>query len=181
MPTLLTDLDEYFSPGLVLTVLGKRYTVPLPCAELGLWCQRIAQAGGAIQAADSPAEVQAAVDRVNKLPELDGDLSLAQRVLGSVYDELVADKVPHPYVEYCGATAFAWIVAGEDAAARYWASGGRPEAGSPANRKERRAATQKTSTGGVSETSSRASTSGTSSRTRSAKRGAGRRSRGSNS
>lgn len=185
MATTLADLDEYFAPGLTLTVLGKKYVVPLPSAELGLWCQRVAQAGGAIHAAATPAEAQAAIDRVNALPELDGDLTLAQRVLGAVYEQLAADKVPHPYIEYCGATAYVWIIAGEEAAERYWTSGGRPEALSPtpANRAERRAA-GKTSTAAAATTRTPVSSSGTKSPRKSAKSTTARRatrSRGSSS
>jgi hypothetical protein len=165
MGAVLGDLDEYFSPGLTLTVRGQKYVVPLPNAELGLWCQRMARAAGAISAADTEQEMAAAVARVNALPELKGDLTLQQRVLGTAYDEMMADDVPHHFVEFCGATAYIWIIGGEEAATRYWQAGGRPEAMRPMNRQERRAAAKK-ATGGsrtaaAGGTRSQASTSGT--------------------
>lgn len=169
MPTTLHDLDQYFEPGLTLTVQGHQYTVPLPSAELGLWCQRVATAAGAINAASSDAEIQAAVAQVEKLPELDGDLTLAQRMLGPAYDQMVAARVPHPYLEFCGATAYVWTVAGEEAAERFWIAGGRPEAlrPTPNNRAERRAAQQRktggTRTAAETATPKAGSTSGTTS------------------
>lgn len=180
MPATLRDLDEYFSPGLTLTVRGKEYVVPLPNAELGLWCQRVAQAAGAVNTASSQQEIQAAVERVNALPELDGDLTLAQRVLGHTYDQMVTDQLPYPYIEHCGQAAYVWIIAGEDAAEQWWQAGGRPEALRPGNRAQRRAAGG-TATAAAPGTRSRASTSGTKSRKTSpgnvtAKRSPGKRS-----
>lgn len=176
------DLDEYWSPGLVLTVRGREYTVPLPSAELGLWCQRIASTAGAIHQASTEDEIQAAVEKIESLPELDGeDLTLAQRLLGPVYDQMVADKVPFPYIEFCGSTAYVWVVAGEEAAERYWTSGGRPEAVRPVNRAQRRAAaraTGRTGTAGASATRSQASTSGTRSPKKSVSASAAKRTRG---
>lgn len=179
MGTKLGELDEYFNPGLELTVLEREYVVPLPSAELGLWCQRVAAATGAINEASSEAEVQAAVDRVEALPELDGDLTLAQRTLGETYDQMAADGVPHPYLEFCGQTAYIWIIAGEDAAKRYWTSGGHPEASRPTpNRAERRAQIGGSRTDAAESTPKPGSTSGTTSRTTSRKRGRGKGSRG---
>ncbi|EEP73500.1 hypothetical protein MCAG_03827 [Micromonospora sp. ATCC 39149] len=180
MSTRLDDLTEYFAPGLTLTVRGREYAVPLATAELGLWCRLVAQVTGQVHAASTEEEIRAAADRIEALPELPGgsELTLAQRVLGDVYGQMVADQVPDPYVEYCGVTAYLWIVAGEDAAARWWRSGGRPEAAGPANRADRRAAQRKTSTAEATATPSPASTSGTSSRPRSARSGGGRGSRG---
>lgn len=167
MGTKLTELDEYWSPGLSLVIRGREYTVPLPSAELGLWCQRIAQAAGQIDGASTEAEMRDAVDAIQNLPPLDGqDLTLAQRALGEVYDQLVADGVPYPYIEFAGQTAYVWIVGGEDAAERYWTSGGRPEALRPAGSRAQRRATAKTGgktgTAAGSATKPRASTSGTS-------------------
>lgn len=175
------ELDRYLDPGLDLTVRGTVYTVPLPSAALGLWCQRIAQAAGAIRTAETPDEVRAAIQQIEALPELDGTMTLPERVLGDMYGQLVADKVEHPYIQFCGETAYIWIVNGEEAARRHWESGGRPEAGGPANRKERRASTRTTGTDAASGTKQPASTSGTNSRRRSRSRGGAKRSRGSRS
>lgn len=175
------DLDEYFSPGLTLTVLGKEYTLPLPSAELGLWCRRLAEAAGDIHAASTGEAMRDAVDRANArveaLPTLAGDLSFEERLLGPVHAQMMADKVPDPYVQFCAQTAYVWVVGGEDNAERFWTSGGRPEAWSPANRQERRAA-GRTSTGGANATRTPASTSGTRSPKTSSRSGS-RRGRGS--
>lgn len=171
MPAHFGELAEYFSPGLVLTVRGKEYTVPLASAELGLWCRAVASATGEITEASTPEQVKAAVAKVEALPELGGDLTLAQRMLGTAYDEMAADGVEDAYVEFCAATAYIWVISGEDQAARYWQSGGRPEAPRPANRASRRAAsTGAKGTGAAAGTRKPASTSGTRSRTTSGTR-----------
>lgn len=169
MPTTLGDLDAYFSPGLELTVRGKGYTVPLASAELGLWCRTIAEATGAVSEDSSPEEMRQAVSRLERLPQLPGEMSLAQRLLGSAYDEMVSDQVPDVYIEFCSATAYIWIIAGEEQAQRYWESGGRPEARRPGNRADRRAEAKAgvNGTAAASGTPSPASTSGTRSRKRS--------------
>lgn len=179
------DLDEYWSPGLVLTVRGREYTVPLPSAELGLWCQRIAAAAGQISQASTDEEIQAALARAQAVPELDGqDLTLAQRLLGSAYDEMISAGVPWPYIEFCSGVAFVWIVAGEQAAERWWTSGGRPEALRPGNRAQRRAeakeirSTGQTNTAAARKTPSQGSGSGTKSPKKSANSGAAKRTRG---
>lgn len=181
----LEDLSDYFAPGLVLTVLGREYTVPLASAELGLWCRLVAQATGQLDAASSEEEIRAAAERIEALPELPGggEQTLAQRVLGEVYHQMVADKVPDPYVEYCGVTAYLWIVAGEEAAAKWWRSGGRPEALRPGNRADRRAAakTGGSRTAGAGKTRSAASTSGTRSRMKSPSVSGAKASRGGRS
>jgi hypothetical protein len=176
------DLDRYFDPGLTLTVRGKEYVLPLPSAELGLWCRRVAEAAGAVNAADSPKEMEAAVARVHALPDLPGDLTLPERTLGAAYGQMVADGVPDPYLTFCGNTAYVWIIGGEAAAEAYWTSGGRPEVLGPGNRAQRRAAARGgTSTAAAAETRPPASTSGTNTRKRSRSRGRGHRSPGSRS
>jgi hypothetical protein len=177
------DLDEFFDPGLTLTVRGKEYVLPLPSAELGLWCRRIAQSAGEVTSASTDEELAEASarahDRAAELPPLPGGdrLSFEQLLLGPVHAQMMDDEVPDPYIQFCAQTAYIWIIGGEDNAARYWTSGGRPEARGPGNRAQRRAA-QRTSTGAATETSSRASTSGTSSPRSSSGSGRARRSRG---
>ncbi|XTZ18192.1 DUF7426 family protein [Micromonospora echinospora] len=184
MGAKLGDLDEYWSPGLTLTVRGREYVVPLASAELGLWCRRLAQITGDLHAASTETEMQAVVERIEALPQLpDGDkLSLPERVLGDVYQQMADDQVPDPYIQFCGQTAYIWIIGGEEAAERYWTSGGRPEGRSPANRKERRAASKggsstTTSTAGASTTPSPASGTGTNSRKSGRRRGSESRGR----
>lgn len=179
MGTRLHDLDVYWSPGLTLTVKGREYTLPLPSAELGLWCRRLAEVTGEVHNASSEQEIQAAVDRIESLPQLPGDLSLPERVLGDVYPQMAADEVPDPYIQFAGQTGYIWIISGEEAAERYWTSGGRPEAPRPTNRQARRAQIR-ARTGGsrtaeADATPPPASTSGTTSRPTPGHRSRGRR------
>ncbi len=178
---VLGELSEYFSPGLTLTVLGRAYTVPLPSAELGLWCRMVAQSAGEIHAASSAEDIEAALRRVAELPELPESegKTFEQLVLGSVHAAMLADHVPDPYVQFSARTAYIWILADEETAKRWWQSGGNPEALRPGNRAERRAVTRGRSTAAAGTTKSRTSTSGTKSpRKRAATGSRGRRSSG---
>jgi hypothetical protein len=178
------DLDDYLDPGLKLTVRGKVYTLPLPSAELGIWCRRIALMAGEAGAASTDEELAEATTRARvraaELPPLPGAerLEFEQLLLGEVHAEMMRDAIPDPYIQFCAQTAYVWIVGGEDQAERYWTSGGHPEVRGPVNRASRRAAARKTSTDAASTTPTPASTSGTSSPKRSSGSGRGRRSRG---
>lgn len=190
MAARLSGLGKYFAPGLVLADVPGRdgvereYTVPLASAELGLWCQTIANATMQIHRASTPEDVQEAVKLVEQLPEMDGQTSLERRVLGDAYDQMTADGVSHQHIAYCAATAYAWILGGDEAAERYWTSGGVPgEAVGPVPNRADRRASQKagssptTSTGAATTTPHPASGRGTNSR----RRGRGRASRGGRS
>jgi len=140
-------LTGYFDPGLILAGVPdrdgteRRYTVPLASAELGLWCRLVAQTTGSVSEESSEDELKAAAAAIDALPDLPGDrhLTLSQRVLGGAYDRMVVAGVPDAYVEYCAMTVYFYILGGESAAARWWRSGGRPEALRPGNRAQRRA------------------------------------------
>ena len=182
------ELDQYLDPGLKLTVKGTVYTVPLPSGELGLWCRRVAQVAGEISAASSEEEIQAVAERAaeaaEELPPIPGGDRRPFEVLmlGDAHAQMLADAVPDPYIQFCARTAYLWIVAGEEAAERFWTSGGRPEAPSPANRAERRAlqragSSTTTSTGEARTTPSPGSGTGTNSRRSGSSRGRGSRGR----
>lgn len=172
------DLADYFDPGLTLKVQGKDYEIPLPSAELGLWCRQIADLSGTSEEDLSDNELNEAADAVSELPALPGRMSFTQRLLGDVYADMVADKVPDPYIHFCAQTVYMWIIGGEELAQRFWEAGGRPEAAGPGNRAQRRANDRKTSTAAATATPSPGSTSGTSSPKRSNGKGRGRGSRG---
>lgn len=183
------DLVGYFQPGLKLRVKGTDYTVPLPSADLGLWCRAIMQMAGEISEASTEEELAIAAgrarDRAVDLPPVPGGgkASFERLFLGDALDAMMSDGLEYPYIQMCAETAYIWVTLGcgqaaEDRAAAYWRSGGRPEARGPANRAERRASTQKTNTAAAVATPSQASTPGTSSRPRSGGRGRGRGSRG---
>lgn len=173
----LDDLVGYFNPGLELTVKGDDYVIPLPSAELGLWCRTMMETRGLDDDATDD-ELQAAADQVAALPELPGNMTFPERLLGTAYKQMIENKVEDPYVQFCAQTTLLWIVGGEDMAERFWKAGGHPEARGPDNRASRRANARKTSTAAAAATNSPGSTSGTSSPTRSSGSGRARRSRG---
>lgn len=175
------ELTKYLKPEHEMTVKGKTYVLPLVTGDLGVWCRLLAQMTGELHAASSEEEMRAAIERISDLPELPGgpNVDLANRMLGPVYQEMLADGVEDPYIQFCAATAYIAVIAGDAKAEEYWNSGGNlPEARGPGNRAERRAKTRTTSTGADAGTPSRASTSGTSTRQRSGSSGRARRSRG---
>ncbi|MEU1883432.1 hypothetical protein ABZ470_39515 [Streptosporangium sp. NPDC020072] len=115
------DLDDFFDDSLPLPVGGKTYRIPPPSAEVGLYCQRLAEAG--VAAASGKDVSEANLDDAN-------ELELYGKVLGPVYDQLVADGVSWPRIKHVAVTAFLWIVGNDDAAAAFWEQG--PEAAAPA-------------------------------------------------
>ncbi|ROO51079.1 hypothetical protein EDC02_5943 [Micromonospora sp. Llam0] len=187
-----SGLTSYFDPGLILAGVPGRdkversYPIPLASAELGLWCRLVAQTTGTISEDSTEDELREAAAAIEALPDLPGDkhLTLSQRMLGTAYAAMVADGVADPYIEYCGMCAYFYVLGGDQAAARWWRSGGRPEALRPAaNRAQRRDQAKKAakkaapSTGGsrtaaATGTRKPASTSGTKSPRKSAGRGA---------
>src|SRR4051812_14586508 len=100
------DLDEFFDDGLSLPVGGKTYRIPAPSAQVGLYCQKLAEA--ATQAADGKDVSEADLDDAR-------EADLYVKVLGPVYDELIADKVSWPKIKHVAVTTFLWIV-GNDVA-----------------------------------------------------------------
>jgi len=194
MATRLGGLGDKYVPGLTLTMPigeladGKEqdFVIPLASAELGAWCHLAAQAAGAVRGlseSSSDAEIRAAVERVERIPVGDDELTMPQRTLGTAYQEMATAGVLDPFITYAGATAFAWILAGEEKAAEFWNSGG--ELGKAGNRAERRAQeradTRSTRTDGVGSTLSPDNTSGTTTRKKSRRRGKGGASRGTRS
>jgi hypothetical protein len=162
------DLTNYLVPEtLRLPVKGKTYEVPPASADLGLWCRSIYSAAFAD-------DEEAGREAASQAPKMPGNKTLSQHVLGSAWQEMRRDGVEDEYIEFCGATAFIWIVRGEAAAEAYWKAGGDPEkARRPVtNRADRRAAerTGAIGTDAASETPQPGSTSGTKSRPRSGRR-----------
>jgi hypothetical protein len=145
------DLDEFFSSDLRLPIGGKEYVIPSADAATGLQCQRLFQI--LAKAQDRGTEVDD--DDLAKL-DLDDEeeRSLYERLLGTAMDDMVADGVAWEKVKHCGITALIWTAGNTDAAEKYWASGGIPEAQAP-NRAARRAgkgsgrSTTKASPGGT--------------------------------
>lgn len=172
------SVDEVLADerGIDFTARGRPYTIRPPTALVGLWCERLASAAGMVSAAKTDGELADAMRRVGEIPDLPGDLTMPQRVLGQLWQQLADDGIDHVTVRHIALTAFAWAVADKDAASRYWSSGGHPERLAP-NRASRRSP----STGAESTTPGRGSTSGTNSPRTRRRHGRGRRSGGTGS
>lgn len=180
MALKLTEYRKYQDPTLTLEVPGRdgverEYVIPEPSAELGLWCEGVAQLPMQVGEDSTPEEIEAIAETLNSLPELKDGLTLGQKLMGSAYEAMMADGVTHPTIKHCAGTVFAWIIGGEVSATKFWQRGS-GEAPGPANRAQRRAAkaassSRTTSTGAAPTTRRRASGSGTKSPRKSAAKG----------
>lgn len=114
------DLDEFFDPTLRLPIRGKTYVVQSVDAKTGLWCQRALTVG--VQAVSGGDLTEAQIDGL----ELDDaqELDLYRKVLGDVYDEMLADGLPWEILRHAGMTAFMWAAGNKQAAEDYWESPG---------------------------------------------------------
>lgn len=196
----LAELDEYFDPGMELTVLGVEYVVPPVSAAIGLWCRRISSHAGADvpdedttgdELVEASKRVRAVAQETPAPPGINPATPFEVILLGTALDEMVANDVPDPYVQFCAQTHFWRILGGDKAAERYWTSGGNPQPAGPANRQERRAVakakprkasgSRTTGTAAARTTRSRASGTGTSTPKPSVKNAPAKRSRGTRS
>ena len=140
----LKAYEEFAEEPLTFPIGGKRYTVPPLGFRDGIRLQRII-AGEDHSLDNAPAE--------------DG----WKLVLGTAWDEMVADDVPIEALSRAGLTAVADFQFDRAAAERVWEAQISPEAlaaAVAANRKQRRATHSKRAVAGA-KTRSRASTSGT--------------------
>lgn len=119
--------------------VGKTYRVPSPDAKTGLWLTatvdliaRVVRGAGDGQAAPSPDEVASL-----KLDD-DEEASLYKRVLGSVYDEMIADGVKWTVLQKVGQDAYMCFAVSSEQADAVLQSLGK----APTNRAGRRAATR---------------------------------------
>ncbi|MEU7163142.1 hypothetical protein AB0A70_00580 [Streptomyces morookaense] len=142
-------LDELLDETLHLPIRGTVYTVPAPSAEVGLRTQSLVHAA-AVAADGGRVDDQVLTDA--------GERDLYADVLGTAYEQMVADGVPWPALKHAAITAMVWISQDKAAAERYWNSAGDPSRVAP-NRAARRSPSAAAST-----TRSRGSTSGTSAR-----------------
>lgn len=151
---MLRDLSEFLDEGLTYPLPasaftveagaeprfpdGKTYTVPSPDATTGVWLTAMADLaakatiGGQVSDADR-----------NRLKlDDDDERTLYQRVLGPVYDEMVADGVKWTALQTIGRDAYLCFAMSQDAADRALAHmlAGQGEALARANRATRRAA-----------------------------------------
>lgn len=147
------ELDEFLDDSITLPIGGRDYVIPSVPGKDGLWAQRLLEE----------------VDRAKKAGDADAgklddgdERMLYQRMLGPVFDEMLADDVKWQRISHAAMTVFFWTTSSRETAVKYWKAGGSPErlrsAGSP-NRASRRASAAAART-----TQKRASTSGTKAR-----------------
>ncbi len=171
MARRLGELVDRYDPGLELMVEGTAYTVPLASAELGLWCRtNAALAGQAYEAGGTDEAREEAAAQALALPD---GLTFEEWMLGAAHDKMVANQVAARLIDFCARTAFIWHSgADEDRVAEFWDAGGDPEAMRPGNRAQKRAAKKATGgrrTAAAGTTRQPGSSSGTKSRTTSAR------------
>lgn len=128
-------LDTFFKPTLDLPVTaGKVYKIQPVDAATGV--EITAMMGVATRAYLNKSE-----PTPDELAEVigsnEGQESLYKRVLGDVYDELVADGHNFEVIKFVGTTATIWITTGIEAAEEFWNNGGQPPKArkTPADRK----------------------------------------------
>ncbi|KOX16574.1 MULTISPECIES: DUF7426 family protein [unclassified Streptomyces] len=140
-------LDELLVESLTLPIGGRHYAVPAPSAEVGLRTQALVHAA-AVAADGGRADETVLSDAAERDHFRD--------VLGTAYDEMLADGVSWPALKHAALTCMVWIAQDKVAAERFWNSGGDPNRLAP-NRAARRS-------GGANSTRNPGSGSGTSTR-----------------
>src|SRR5690348_8444065 len=146
----LKAYEEFAQEPLTFPISGKSYVVPPLGFTDGIRLQRV---------------LAGEDESLNNAPAEDG----WRLVLGSAFDEMVADKVPLEAIARAGFTAMTDFQFGREQAERVWEAGLDPKALAEAVTAAREAldkdSTPSSSTGAASGTRKRASSTGTSSRT----------------
>ncbi|GAW50616.1 MULTISPECIES: DUF7426 family protein [unclassified Nocardioides] len=134
------DLKEYVEPWLDLPINGKTYRVNSVDADTGIYCQLIVETVLAVQTGAELDEKDVAGLKLDD----DAERDFNRRLLGTTYDEMLADKVAWEYVKIASRTVFTWTIRDRDAAEEFWMRGGRPEAHRPATKDRQRPAKKTT-------------------------------------
>lgn len=120
----MRDLVDVLDLSLPLPIRGKTYRVLPPNAATGLALQQKMALGIIVnQGGHVPDDVRAQVEVDDEhLPDF------AHQVLGDVYDEMVADDLSTPEIEFAVSTAFIAWTSGRAYAEHYWETGGKAQA-----------------------------------------------------
>lgn len=105
------DLDTFFDPDLHLTIRGRVYTVPAVDADEAARLRKLI----AVEGLPNVEQVHDAFTRLGATQDGAGYWS------GGVYSEMVADKLPHPYILHAGRTAMVASGFSVDMAESHWA------------------------------------------------------------
>lgn len=133
MTAELTELGSFLDPTLAVPFRAKTYRIAAVDAETGLRLTRMLSAG--VKAAQGEDVDPATIELVADTEEL----GFFETVLGTVYDELLADKAPFPAVKAIASTALMWHAQGFEQAKTFWDAEGKAPA---PNRAQRRTATR---------------------------------------
>lgn len=115
--------------GLKLPIGGKVYSVPPVSAELGPRLEVVMSVGVDVAKGNEVGEGNQEI-----LDDL-GERDLYRDVLGAVYDEMVADKVPWPALKHAALTVMMDAVYDRDTAEAFWEDLGKPPAAKKAVKK----------------------------------------------
>lgn len=128
----LKPLDSFTQDTLTLPITAeKSYTFKAVPAAVGLWLQRVTQATVEAQEAEKRGETasltQADLEQLAPPPMPDGSRpDMVAILLGDARDELLADGISAPAMEFIIATLTVWATAGRDTAIEFWQSEGKP-------------------------------------------------------
>lgn len=106
------DFDEFAAEPITLGYRGKKYTLPMPDVETGLRLTRMI------------AESQSEDSQFADMPIED----LWKMLLADVYDEMLADKVPHAFLTRVALTSMSDFQYGREVAEMVWEAGADPKA-----------------------------------------------------
>ncbi|GAB3224112.1 hypothetical protein GCM10027447_12390 [Glycomyces halotolerans] len=143
----------------------REYVVADVPASTGRWVNRLTDKGREakrrLDAGEDPEDVAADLHLSDE-----AERSLYEELLGSTYDELEADDVPHRKAMLVGQIAYAWVVSGLEGARRVWEAGGTPKPNRQERRAQSRASGSKTKASGASANTTRKAASTKATRTR---------------
>lgn len=115
----------------------REYVVADVSTRTGRWVTRITETAQEARRRIDAGEDETAVYADIHLDD-ERESLLYERLLGSTYDDMEEDEVPNQMSKFVGMIAYAWVVAGLEAARKCWDGG--PDGGpKPVNRQERRA------------------------------------------
>lgn len=123
-----SDFNELYDP-LVLPINGKQYTIPPVSFDAGV-------------------KINGIVDGAEKM----GDEEFFRLILGDVFEQMLADKVPAAAINRAGQTALADFKFGRGMAEIMWKTGGDPKAVESLAPKPNRAARRSKGTAAANKT-----------------------------
>lgn len=148
----LGAVDALFDDGIYFELAGqvhpegKRYRIPPPAADLGLWGRKAMVLRAELADLDGD-ELEAAVEQLEAKigpPPVPDGMTAHEMFLGpELVAEMAADKVPDPAVERMANVVYARIIGGDRLALRVFQGDLDPNPTGPANRAQRRAAAKK--------------------------------------